>query len=81
MAKVLSGHALAYGLDSSPIIATTHAKLMSLLMGALYLMHMPWITLLLLLLYGAYIVAHCCHALMLFHVFIMYKREHHYVQL
>lgn len=57
MAKVLSGHALAYVLDSTSIVATTYRKHISFLMEDLYLMHMPWVRLLLLLLYGGFTIA------------------------
>jgi len=58
MAKVLSGHELAYDVFSTYIITPTCGELMKLLMGALYSRHMPWIVLLLSFLYGEYIEAH-----------------------
>lgn len=58
MAKVLSGHELAYYVFNSSIITPTCGDLMKLLMGGLYSRHMPWIVLLLLFLYGAYIEDH-----------------------
>jgi len=68
MSKVLSVHALAYGLDSAPIIVAAYGEVMSLLMGALYLMHMPWIVLLLLLhIWSIYIFSlmQCIHVMLL----------------
>jgi len=55
MAKMLRFHALACGVVSTFIVATTYGELMSLFMGSMYLMHMTCITFLLLLLYGTYI--------------------------
>lgn len=46
-----------------------HMEVISLIMEVLYLMHILWIVLSLLLLYAAYIDAHWCHALMLYHYF------------
>jgi len=57
MVKVLSLHAVEYDIFNTCIDATTYGELVSFLTDDLYFIHMPCIVFLLLLLYGAYVVA------------------------